>query len=171
MSVVRRILVAASLGAVALGLGSFSASAAAETVQIVAAGANCTAVFCYVPAVEQAAQGDTVTWSNSSPDIHTVTRCTAAACSGQDGGTGADQLDSGGNIASGGVFAHRFNSPGTYYYYCAIHGYSVMHGEVVVAAPAAATPETPYPGLLLAASGLALAGVLRWRTRATRRSG
>jgi len=165
MSVVRRILVAASLGAAAVGLGGLPASAAAETVQIVAAGPNCTAVFCYVPAVQQSAQGDTVTWSNSSPDIHTVTRCTAAACSGQDGGTGADTLDSGGNIAAGGTYGHRFTGSGTYFYYCAIHGYSVMHGEVVVTAPAASTPEVPYPGLLLAASGAAVGLVLRWRRR------
>jgi hypothetical protein len=40
-----------------------------------------------------------------------------------------------------------FSSPGTYYYYCKIHGYTNMHGAVAVSAPATppATPASPTP--------------------------
>lgn len=164
---IKRVVVAVALGAAALGVSTIPASAANQTVQIVAAGVNCSAIFCYVPAVQQSSQGDTVTWSNASPDVHTVTRCTAAACGGQDGGTGADTLDSGGNVAaSTGTYNHTFNGAGTYYYYCALHGYSVMHGEVVVAAaPAAAAPEVPATALLVVAAGLVLGVALLRRRR------
>ena len=163
---VRAVLVVAAGAALAAGV--VGARAAGETVQIVAAGPSCTgSTFCYVPATQNAVSGDTVTWANSSPDFHTVTRCSAAACSGQGPGTGADALDSGGNITPvTGTYAHAFSASGTYYYYCTIHGYAAMHGEVIVTAgPPAGAPETPVTALLLGAGALGL-GAAVWRRHA-----
>jgi plastocyanin len=154
--------------------GVLTAQAASQTVLIVASGTTgCASAFCFQPAQLSVTAGDSVTWTNATTVAHTVTRCTAASCSGQDGGTGGDTLDSGGNLsgsgpyAGGGTYTHSFsaNSAGTYFYYCAIHGYSVMHGEVDVAS-AQIVPELPRPGLLLAAGAavvLTPAVLLRWR--------
>jgi plastocyanin len=51
-------------------------------------------------------------------------------------GGGALELNSG-NIGASGVFAHTFNTAGTYNYHCAIH--SQMTGSVTVVASGAAT--------------------------------
>jgi len=101
---------------------------------------NCAA-FCFVPEQLTVSVGDTVTWVNSSGAAHTVTRCTPAACDGRSGGTGTDPSFSSANIAaaSGTTFSHTFTEPGTYVYYCQIHGYALMHGTVTVTAAAAAT--------------------------------
>ena len=170
---VRAGLLAAVAGG-ALAFGGVAAFAANQTVQIVAInGTTCTSEFCFVPSSVSVNSGDTVTWNNSSPDLHNVTRCDATNCAGQGPGTGADTLSSGGNITPLiGTFAHSFSGAGTYFYYCTIHGYSVMHGEVTVAStPPTDTPEAPGAALLIggaaAASGLAGAAVVaRRRTRA-----
>ncbi|HKR98953.1 MAG TPA: plastocyanin/azurin family copper-binding protein, partial [Candidatus Dormibacteraeota bacterium] len=114
----------------AMAFGGIAAFAADQTVQIVAInGTTCTSAFCFVPSSVSVNSGDTVTWNNSSPDMHTVARCDATNCSGQGPGTGADTLSSGGAIAAlNGTYAHTFSGAGTYFYYCTIHGYSVMHG-------------------------------------------
>jgi plastocyanin len=105
-------------------------------VQIVNSGGTCTSSFCFQPPVQTAAAGDTVTWTNGTFAPHTVTRCDTTSCSGQGPGTGADTLGSPPpNIApNGGTYAHTFSGAGTYFYFCAIHGYATMHGEVNVAA-------------------------------------
>ena len=153
---------AAGIGA-AIAFGGLAAAAANETVQIVAInGTTCTSTFCFVPSTTNAAGGDTVTWNNSSPDFHTVTRCDATACLGQDAGTGSDTLGSPGMVSPlTGTYAHTFTGPGTYFYYCTVHGYSTMHGEVIVTAtPVATTPESPASALLIIVGGAAIgAGV------------
>lgn len=60
--------------------------------------------------------GDTVTWTNSHRQAHTVTSETA-------------KFDSG-NIAPGQSFNHTFDKPGSFKYYCIIH--PSMIGEVNV---------------------------------------
>ncbi|HSD31549.1 MAG TPA: plastocyanin/azurin family copper-binding protein [Gemmatimonadales bacterium] len=55
--------------------------------------------------------GTAVTWRNGDGIVHTVTSATGSG----------DVYDSG-NIGGGGTFAHTFNTPGTYNYYCKIHG-------------------------------------------------
>lgn len=152
----------------ALALGTISGAAANSTVQIVATGTSCTSAFCFVPSSLNGNSGDTVTWSNTTTAPHTVTRCDPSNCSGQGPGTGADTLDSGGSIAaSGGTFQHTFHGAGTYFYYCAIHGYSVMHGEVTIAsAPSTSVPESPFPaGIALGSAALVVALSLLWRRR------
>lgn len=85
--------------------------------------------------------GDTINWTVSE-GIHTVTECEAghASCGG-----GFDS----GVLETGGSFSQTFASPGTYYYYCALHP-SDMQGTIVVLeltptpTPVPAT-DTPAP--------------------------
>lgn len=72
------------------------------------------------------AAGTTVTWRNGDGETHTVTSATGSA----------DTYDSG-NIGGGGTFAHQFQNPGTYNYYCKFHGANGspptgMHGTITV---------------------------------------
>ena len=60
--------------------------------------------------------GGTVTWSNNDGMPHTVTA--------NDGSFGSEQL------GTGGTFAHTFDKPGTYSYFCTLH--PMMRGTVVV---------------------------------------
>jgi hypothetical protein len=61
--------------------------------------------------------------------------------------------DSGVHRASGFPFAHRFNTPGTYHYFCVVHGgphpnnpVTHMNGDIVVVASASASAtQTPQP--------------------------
>jgi len=161
---------AAAVGA-AIAIGGVAASAASQTVQIVASGTSgCTSLFCFVPSTANAASGDTITWSNGTGAPHTVTPCSAANCSGQGPGTGTDTWGSPGQISPSGTYQHTFAGSGTYFYFCAVHGYSVMHGEVIVAAaPPANTPESPVSALLIIAGGAGLGAALAAAARRRRR--
>ena len=85
--------------------------------------------------------GATVTWTNTSGVEHTVARCTPAACNGASGGTGTDATFSKSTVAvpAGASFHYTFAQPGTYVYYCTLHGYAVMHGTITVTAAATTT--------------------------------
>jgi plastocyanin len=120
------------------------AATASFTVSIVAAGGSCASEFCYAPASLTVPQAASVTWQNNSTVAHTVSSCTPAACSGVGPGTGSDPAFNSGVIYPGGTFVLQFHGPGTYNYYCQIHGYTVMHGTVTVQ-PA----PTPSPGGLV----------------------
>lgn len=99
---------------------------------IVAAGGSCTSEFCYSPANIAIRQADTVTWTNNTTTIHTVTTCTTSACSGTGPGTGTDPAFNSGIINPGSSFTEQFHGVGTYNYYCEIHGFTVMHGTITV---------------------------------------
>ncbi len=118
-----------------------SAEAATHTVGIDGT-PNCgSSMFCYNPSSLTVTVGDSVTWVNNSTAPHTVTRCNPSACSGNGPGSGGQSGPSSPIInASGGMFTFTFTSLGTYTYYCAIHGYAMMHGTVTVVA--ATTPTT-----------------------------
>jgi plastocyanin len=126
--------------------GTTSAIAAGQhSVQITAMGAGCTNFYCFGPATVAAASGDTVTWTNGTTAYHTITRCDASACAGQGPGTGGDALSSP-TLFGSGSFSHAFSAGGTYLYYCTVHGYAVMHGEVDVSGgPPPPPPPTPRP--------------------------
>ena len=105
------------------------------------------AAFCFVPAQMRVAVGDTVTWVNRSGTEHDVTRCSPAACNGASAGTGTDPSFKTGNLAAaaGATFSHTFTAPGTYVYFCTIHGYAAMHGTITVTAPAPPTTVAAPP--------------------------
>jgi plastocyanin len=107
-----------------------STSATTSSVRIVNMSATCADFFCYKPRALQVTAGTTVTWTNQTNVSHTVTRCTVAAC-GRGGGTGRDKGFGSATIPPGGTYSFTFMTKGTYIYYCAIHGYGVMHARVV----------------------------------------
>ena len=72
----------------------------------------------FEPATLTAAAGTTIRWFNDDALPHTV--------------TAADSSWDSGNLAPGGAFERRFDSPGTYAYLCRYH--PGMTGTIVVAA-------------------------------------
>ncbi len=90
------------------------------------------AEFCFKPSLKSIAAGTKVTWVNQTLTVHTVTRCSAAACGGVSGGTGKDTGLGSASIAKSGRYSFVFHGAGTYTYYCAIHGYALMHGTITV---------------------------------------
>jgi plastocyanin len=90
------------------------------------------AEFCFKPTLKSVVPGTKVTWVNKTLTVHTVTRCTSAACGGVSGGTGKDTGLGSGTIAKGAKYSFVFHGAGTYTYYCQIHGYALMHGTITV---------------------------------------
>ena len=167
-------------------------SAAASTVITITTGA-CSgggSTYCFSPESATVPAGTPVTWTNMSGVAHTATVCTSSACPGAPASTGTDMFNVSIAAPNNSTGSFTFASPGTYYYYCTIHGYTAMHGTITVtsaaSAPASAgasptsaaagstttTPATgaapPITGLLIAAGGvlaLLLALSLRLRRR------
>jgi plastocyanin len=78
--------------------------------------------FSFAPATVSIGVGDTVTWTNQGPSIHTATA--------NDG-----SFDSG-NLDKGESFSKTFNSAGTFSYICTPHPF--MTGKIVVASSSGA---------------------------------
>jgi plastocyanin len=116
-----------------LALGAMPAPAVVEaTVRVVSMGGTCTALFCFKPALVKISNNNAVSWVNRSTVTHTITRCTPTACSGHGGGTGKDVGFGVSALSPGHRYTFTFDASGTYRYYCAIHGYAVMHGIISV---------------------------------------
>ena len=86
----------------------------------------CMLNLAFSPANLTIASGTTVTWKNGDAVNHTVGSATGSA----------DTYTSG-FIAPDGTFSHTFATPGTFSYYCAIHGAdgsppTGMHGTITV---------------------------------------
>lgn len=72
------------------------------------------------------AHGTTVTWKNGDAVNHTVGNASGSA-----------ETFTSGFIGAGATFSHTFATPGTFEYYCAIHGMdgsppTGMHGTITV---------------------------------------
>ena len=105
---------------------------------------SASATFCFVPQQLTVVAGDTVTWVNRTGAEHTVVRCKPAACNGVSGGSATSSFAPGTvGAAQGATFSHTFTEPGTYVYYCTIHGYAGMHGTITVSPAATATTAAP----------------------------
>jgi plastocyanin len=116
-----------------LALGAMPAPAVVQaTVRVVPMGGTCTSLFCFKPPFVKIANNNAVSWVNRSTVTHTITRCTPTACSGHGGGTGTDTGLGTSGVSPGQRYTFKFDAPGTYAYYCAIHGYAVMHGTISV---------------------------------------
>ncbi|MDQ4134046.1 MAG: plastocyanin/azurin family copper-binding protein [Actinomycetota bacterium] len=87
---------------------------------------------CFVPELVTINVGESVTWqSQSHGEEHDITRCSFGPCPvGPGTGTGPfpEEL-----LEPEEVFTFTFTEPGTYNYYCAIHGYNDMRGVITVA--------------------------------------
>ncbi len=115
-----------------LTAGPASAATTGATVRVVSSSSTCSSFFCFKPPLVKIANNNQVTWINQSGVTHTITRCTPAQCSGHGGGTGTDVGFGRSSLGGGQQYSFLFDAPGTYVYYCAIHGYGVMHGTVSV---------------------------------------
>jgi plastocyanin len=89
----------------------------------------------YTPAtINATVNGDAVTWKNTGTATHTITTCdstngqTSTECPNGTDAAGLDSFNI--NIAPGASVTHVFTKAGHYYYYCAIHPFT-MHGEVI----------------------------------------
>lgn len=111
-----------------LALSAGPSAGAGHTVQI--------SEFAFAPPVLTVSVGDTVTWTNLDPVVHTATSTAGA-------------FDSG-DLAQGQSYSHTFSTPGTYGYLCTPH--PTMTGTVVVAAAATAAP-TAAPTATAATGG------------------
>lgn len=65
------------------------------------------------PAAKTISVGTTITWTNKDNSTHTVTSGTPGA---------PDGMFNSGNLNNGGTFSYKFNTAGTFKYYCIIHG-------------------------------------------------
>jgi len=124
------------LGAFALGEGVLGATTPPPVKKIAITGSACVGgrLFCYKPAALTVKKGTKVVWTNATGTIHTVTRCTKAACNGMTGGTGRQTKLASPSIQPHKSYAFLFTGLGTYRYYCKVHGYGIMHGTITVKA-------------------------------------
>jgi plastocyanin len=76
------------------------------------------------PQSKTIAPGNTVTWTNKDSYPHTATSGVPNA---------PDGLFNSGNLADGASYSLKFNTVGTYNYYCIIHG-AMMTGTIIVQA-------------------------------------
>lgn len=67
-------------------------------------------------------KGTTVKWTNKDSINHTVTSGSPGSPSG---------LFNSGNLSGGATFSYKFDTPGTYNYYCSVHQ-DIMVGIIVV---------------------------------------
>ena len=142
-----RSLASAAAAAALAGCAWLTLGISAHAASGVAIEAACTSgsIYCYAPASLTMAAGSPVTWTNQTPAPHTVTRCDAS-CPAGTGDTGAAGGPSSSQLGQGGQYSFTFTRPGTYVYYCMVHGYSVMHASVTVTGSApTAPPATPPP--------------------------
>jgi len=137
-------LVSAGALPVAAGIAVAVTAAASTGITINAGGcAGGGSGYCYSPEGASGQTGTTVTWTNQSGAAHTVTRCDSSACpSAPANPAGGDTFNVAVNGANGSTGSFTFTQPGTYYYYCAIHGYALMHGTITVSAPATPAPTS-----------------------------
>lgn len=83
------------------------------------------------PATVRVRTGDSVEWRNKSSFTHSINADPARFPDDVSIPAGAAPFDSG-RIASGGIFRHRFTTPGTYKYVCLPHVDLGMSGTVIV---------------------------------------
>src|SRR5207245_410627 len=90
-------------------------------------------------------QGDSVVWSDSGRNPHTVTA---------DDGSFDSSNGTSATLSSGQTFSHAFSSAGTFPYHCKIHGGAGgagMSGVIVVQAATTSAPSSPTPTATLPA--------------------
>jgi plastocyanin len=135
----------ALIPATLLALGAAAAPAQAADVTI--------SGFAFNPTPITIAQGDTVTWHWAGPDTnHSVTADPMQADSWD-----SDPLKppTAADHPPGDTFDHKFDTPGTFTYFCKVH--SSMHGKVIVNAPGG-NPPPPGDTTAPAITGLSARG-------------
>jgi plastocyanin len=160
LAITRRVFIPA---AAAAGLAVLAGVVAATRVPAAAPGSQTTSTstsisiifgscsgggteFCYKPESAKASLGSPVVWTNNSGVGHTATSCTSSDCPGAPANTGTDTFNVSIGATTGSTGSFTFTHPGTYYYYCMIHGYSAMHGKITVLQPPVIKSFSPTSG-------------------------
>jgi plastocyanin len=102
--------------------------------------------FCFKPESVNVAVGVPVVWTNQTGVGHTASSCTPTACSGAPANTGSNTFSRPIGAAAGSTASFTFTSPGTYIFYCMIHGYVAMHGKITVFAKPTISSFKPLSG-------------------------
>jgi plastocyanin len=97
--------------------------------------------------------GDTVQW-NWAGGTHSVTSVSGSA----------ERYDSG--LQTFGTFDHTFLLPGTYWYYCTLHGFDIGNGTAAGMSATVTVVAAPEPGALGLAVGAGALCLVRRRRRA-----
>ena len=122
---------AALLSAGGITVAGAAAAPPSKTVTITGSACPAQKEFCFKSAALVVPRNTKVVWKNGSDAPHTVTRCSLALC-GASGGTGKDLNFHSPTVNPGKTFAFTFHKPGTYRYFCKVHGYPDMHATVTV---------------------------------------
>ncbi len=98
-----------------------------------AASVSMTDALRFEPATLTVRKGATVTWTNGTSTVHTVTDDPSKAANKADAAlpSGAQSWDSG-NLNPGQTFQHTFDTPGTYKYFCLPHESAGMVATITV---------------------------------------
>jgi plastocyanin len=117
------VLIALAVGLISLSIGSTIIFAQTGTsISIVTGASSPTNPKFYDPSSANVAVGTTVTWTNNDATLHT-------AVSG-DPSSGPSGVFDSGILAKGKTFEHKFDTAGTFDYYCTLHPF--MIGQIVV---------------------------------------
>ena len=115
------------------GIAVAGAAAVPPTKTVAITGSACPGqkAYCFKSAALTVARNTKVVWKNLSVAPHTVTRCSVALC-GVTGGTGKDVNFRSPEFNPGKTYTYTFHKPGTYRYFCKVHGYPDMHATITV---------------------------------------
>jgi len=118
------VLTALAVGLISLSIESTAIFAQTSTAISIVSGASApnNPKF-YDPTPANVAVGTTVTWTNNDATLHTV-------YSGTNGAPDAGKAFQSTYMAKGQTFEHKFDTAGTFDYYCTLHPF--MLGKVVV---------------------------------------
>lgn len=113
--------------------GANSGAAASAPAAPAAASVSMTDALRFEPATLTVRKGATVTWTNGTSTVHTVTDDPSKAVNKADAAlpSGAQSWDSG-NLNPGQTFKHTFDTPGTYKYFCGPHESAGMVASITV---------------------------------------
>jgi plastocyanin len=119
------VLTALAVGLISLSMGSTAIFAQTSTSISIVPGASApnNPKF-YDPSPANVAVGTTVTWTNNDATLHTVYSGTP------DDSANSGKLFQSTYMAKGQTFEHKFDTAGTFDYYCTLHPF--MLGKIVV---------------------------------------
>jgi nitrite reductase (NO-forming) len=119
------VLTALAVGLISLSMGSTAIFAQTSTSISIVPGASApnNPKF-YDPSPTNVAVGTTVTWTNNDATLHTVYSGTP------DDSANSGKLFQSTYMAKGQTFEHKFDTAGTFDYYCTLHPF--MLGKIVV---------------------------------------
>jgi plastocyanin len=119
------VLTALAVGLISLSMGSTAIFAQTSTSISIVPGASApnNPKF-YDPSPANVAVGTTVTWTNNDATLHTVYSGTP------DDSANSGKLFQSTYMAKGQTFEHKFETAGTFDYYCTLHPF--MLGKIVV---------------------------------------